>query len=114
MIQGVPEKHLSEVQANDLLANVEAQPARVVAIVRERNVEKGQHPFQPEDNRLHALTCHTSHRLYLVESITHERPECESESYREVVSVNWWKSIQRVINRRGDRAYAACFIPSMS
>ena len=31
-----------------------------------------------------------------------------------VVSVNWWKSRKRVINRRGDRAYAACFIPSMS
>ena len=31
-----------------------------------------------------------------------------------VVSVNWWKSRKRVIIRRGDRAYAACFIPSMS
>ena len=31
-----------------------------------------------------------------------------------VVSVNWWKSRKRVIIGRGDRAYAACFIPSMS
>ena len=32
----------------------------------------------------------------------------------EVVSVKWWKSVQRVICRRGDRAYAAVGSTSMS
>ena len=35
-------------------------------------------------------------------------------AFTRVVSVNWWKSRKRVIIGRGDRAYAACFIPSMS
>ena len=47
----------------------------------------------------------TDHRLTLVLDPDADDP---------VVSVNWWKSRKRVIIGRGDRAYAACFIPSMS
>ena len=33
---------------------------------------------------------------------------------KRAVSVKWWKSVERVISRRGDRAYAAFGIISMS
>ena len=56
MIQGALEKHLGEVQANNLLPNVEAQPTLVIGVVRERGVETVQHPFQLNNVRLRALT----------------------------------------------------------
>ena len=55
MIQGTLEKHFCEVQAYGLLADAEAHPARVVAIiVRKRSLQKVQDPLLPHDLQLHA------------------------------------------------------------